>query len=48
MNIDCPCKKKSCKRHGNCDACRAHHAESKRKRPCERDKKALRNKDEKR
>lgn len=50
MNIDCPCKKKKCERHGNCDACRVHHAESKRKRPvaCERDKKALRNKDEKR
>lgn len=35
---DCPCKKKNCKRHGDCDACRAYHAKSKRKRPCEREK----------
>lgn len=32
----CPCKKKSCPRHGDCEACRKHHAESKRKRPCEK------------
>lgn len=34
----CPCKKKSCPRHGDCDACRQHHAESKRQRPvyCDR------------
>ena len=38
---DCPCKKKSCERHGNCDACKAYHAESKRKRPCEREKNAF-------
>ena len=38
---DCPCKKKSCERHGNCDACKAYHAESKRKRPCERKMKAF-------
>ena len=38
---DCPCKKKNCERHGDCDACRAYHAESKRKRPCEREKKPL-------
>lgn len=30
---DCPCKKKNCGRHGNCDACKAYHAESKQKRP---------------
>ncbi len=39
MNDNCPCKKKKCERHGDCDACRAYHAESKRKRPCERIKK---------
>lgn len=33
---NCPCKKKSCPRHGDCEACRKHHAESKRKRPCEK------------
>lgn len=34
----CPCKKKSCPRHGDCEACREHHAAAKRKRPvyCER------------
>lgn len=37
-NITCPCKKTKCERHGNCDACRAYHAGSKRKRPCERAK----------
>ena len=35
---DCSCKKKSCEQHVNCDACKAYHAESKRKRSCERDK----------
>ena len=39
VNNNCPCKKKKCERYGNCDACRAYHAESKRKRPCERTKK---------
>ena len=36
----CPCKKKQCERHGDCAACRAYHAESKRKRPvaCEKEK----------
>ncbi len=33
---DCPCKRTACKRHGDCEACRAHHAESKRKLPCEK------------
>ena len=43
INENCPCKKKKCERHGNCDECRKHHAESKRQRPvyCERDKKGL-------
>lgn len=41
VNNNCPCKKKKCERHGDCDACRAYHAESKRKRPCERTKKKL-------
>lgn len=36
--VNCPCKKTKCERHGNCDACRAYHARSKRKRPCERTK----------
>ena len=38
---DCSCKKKHCERHGNCDDCKAYHAESKRKRPCEREKNAF-------
>ena len=39
-NENCPCKKKKCERHGNCEACREHYAESKRKRPvsCEKKK----------
>lgn len=41
INNNCPCKKKNCERHGDCEACRAYHAESKRKRPCERIKKKL-------
>lgn len=32
---ECPCKRKKCERHGNCEACVAHHAKSKRPRPCE-------------
>lgn len=36
VKVNCPCKKARCVRHGNCDACRAYHAESKRRRPCER------------
>lgn len=38
LNENCLCKKKSCPRHGDCDACRRHHAASNRKRPiyCER------------
>lgn len=35
-NSTCPCKKKSCPRHGDCEACRRHHAESKRQRPCDK------------
>ncbi|MCI7691903.1 MAG: GNAT family N-acetyltransferase [Oscillospiraceae bacterium] len=36
--LNCPCKKKSCPRHGDCEACRRHHADSKYKRPvyCEK------------
>lgn len=26
--MDCPCKRIKCERHGNCDACRKHHADS--------------------
>ncbi len=36
VGANCPCKKTKCERYGNCDACRAYHSESKRKRPCER------------
>ncbi len=38
VGANCPCKKTKCERYGNCDACRAYHSESKRKRPCERTK----------
>lgn len=40
INENCPCKKKKCERHGKCDECRKHHAESKRQRPvaCEKRK----------
>ncbi|MGN1111484.1 MAG: GNAT family N-acetyltransferase [Oscillospiraceae bacterium] len=40
MTDTCPCKKKSCPRHGDCEACRKHHEDSKRKRPvyCEKHK----------
>ncbi|MGYP000307280458 len=34
-NKDCPCKRKSCPRHGNCEACKAFHADSKIVLPCE-------------
>lgn len=37
--IPCPCKKKSCPRHGDCEACRSHHMQSKRKRPVSCEKK---------
>lgn len=42
QKTDCPCKRKKCIRHGNCDACRAYHATADRKHPvaCEREKKA--------
>ncbi|MDD3400365.1 MAG: type II CAAX endopeptidase family protein [Eubacteriales bacterium] len=32
-NTNCPCKKKNCERHGNCDDCRKHHDDSKKQRP---------------
>lgn len=25
MNLDCPCKRNKCERHGKCDEYRAHH-----------------------
>lgn len=34
LRRDCPCKKKNCPRHGDCEACRAYHAASRRQRPC--------------
>lgn len=39
MNENCPCKKKKCIRHGKCDECKKHHAESKARMPvyCERE-----------
>ena len=33
---NCPCRRVNCPRHGDCAACRAHHRDSQRKRPCER------------
>ena len=41
INENCPCKRKKCERHGKCDECRKHHAESERQRPvyCEKKKK---------
>lgn len=33
---DCPCKRARCPRHGNCEACRAHHAGSKYSAACDR------------
>jgi len=41
INESCPCKRKKCERHGNCDECRKHHAGSKRQLPvaCEKGKK---------
>lgn len=33
---DCPCSKTNCKRHGHCNECKAHHADSDRLRPCEK------------
>lgn len=43
INENCPCKKKTCERHGKCDECRKYHAESKSQRPvaCEKAKKRL-------
>ena len=34
--LRCPCSKTGCPRFGNCEACRQHHADSSRPRPCER------------
>ena len=40
---DCPCKKLTCPRHGDCAACRLHHASHKKNPPtCEREKKKSR------
>lgn len=34
---DCPCKRAKCERHGDCAACRAHHAAKKNAPPaCDR------------
>lgn len=38
VNEDYLCKKKKCERHGKCNECRQHHAESKRQRPLTCDK----------
>lgn len=35
IRSDCPCTKQKCKRHGQCNECRARHVDSKRPRPCE-------------
>lgn len=36
---DCPCRRKACARHGDCGACRAHHASLEQKYPCACEKK---------
>jgi len=38
MPTACPCKKRSCPRHGDCRACRVHHAASKRQCPVKCDR----------
>lgn len=35
---DCPCPSKTCKRHGLCDECRAHHEKNGGLPYCEREK----------
>lgn len=36
-NLDCPCKRVKCPRHGDCGACKAHHRTEKPYSPaCER------------
>jgi len=36
-NLDCPCKRVKCPRHGDCRACKAHHRLKNRTPPaCER------------
>ena len=34
----CPCRKTSCKNHGNCEACRAEHRKNGKPTSCERQK----------
>ena len=34
--ISCPCKRTKCERRGDCEACRAHHAEKHMRTACER------------
>lgn len=38
INNNCPCKRKKCERHGNCEACLAHHKDKKHPPYCEREK----------
>ena len=33
---DCPCPKTKCERHGNCEACSAHHTGGKSRPYCKR------------
>ncbi len=42
-NKNCPCKRINCVRHGDCEACKAHHANFKRKMSvaCERKNKNI-------
>ncbi|XOQ46456.1 MAG: hypothetical protein ACFWUD_05420 [Thermocaproicibacter melissae] len=35
-NESCPCPRKNCVRHGNCQECRKHHAMSHSETSCER------------
>lgn len=44
----CPCKKKDCERHGDCERCLAHHATHKKhppycKRPGRNSKRTMKN-----
>ena len=39
LREDCPCVKKRCPRHGDCDACTAHHQGRRRPPYCQRSEK---------
>jgi hypothetical protein len=37
INFDCPCPKKECPNHGNCEECNKAHANSKQPPFCQRE-----------